>query len=511
MERPDLSFRLGRGGACAALCLALWLQGASAQPYDAGTDPIQQGRDLVASGRPAEAIPLLQRAVQSSPGDPSAHYGLAEAYFRNGDLLNALSSLRAAQARSGEPAFQQNVQTKARAIEAMLAEQGIMPPPAPALASTPLAETAPIEGQPTPAPAAPGPVSEFDAAAAALQSGDLDKAHILALTGLRSEPRSARGNYLLAEVLVGKKDLEGARKAYGEALAGTNLPPDRKDEIERKLLRLEVAMEPGMGDAPAAAAPAALAQRSFRPASSVEDAPAGPEDNAYRSPVNVAATLAASGDLAGPVRELRAHLASTPSDTQARIALARYLLDSGDDVSALDELGKAITAAPHNDGARNMRISIMMGRGDFGAALADLDAIVVAGRANVTTYINRGVANQRMGEGALALQDYDQAIAMDPASTGIYVNKATVLMEKRRDQAAIDALTTAIERDGRSVNAFLYRGMAYFNLGRFAPAIDDFGKALALDPGNSQALTYREQALKAANERAKAQMPPTVP
>ena len=455
------------------------------------------------------------QAAQAAPGDPNAHYALAEAYFRAGDLTNALASLRAAEARSVDPAFRQNVATKARAIEAMLMEQGAAPAaptPAPVLRA---ADPAPIPAPVAPPVAAPGPPSDFDAAAEALQAGDLDRAHILALTGLQKDPRSARGNYLLAEVLAGKKDLEGARKAYSDALNGTNLPPARKDEIQRKLLRLEVAMEPGLDGSAAADAPVRSADSQALPRAQVpaaaSTAASETDGSAYRSPLNAAATQAASGNLPGAIDELRHHLAANPSDTQARVALARYLLNSGDDVSALNELGQAINAAPANEAARTLRISILMARGEYGAALADLDAIVVAGRATATTYVNRGVANQRAGEATLALQDYDKAIAIEPSNTGIYVNKASALMELRQDQAAIDTLSIAIARDGNAVNALLYRGMAYFNRGSFAAAAEDFARVLVLDPGNSQALKYREQSLNAANERAKTQRPPSAP
>ncbi|MGE0669063.1 MAG: tetratricopeptide repeat protein [Sphingomonadales bacterium] len=498
--------RMCVGGAGAVLSFALMLPAATAQPHDTA----QQARDLIAAGRPTDAVPLLQQAVQAAPQDPQAHYALAEAYFRSGNLGSALLSLRAAEARSTDPAFLQNVQAKAKAIEAMLSQQGIATP-APAQPVVPPAAR-PMPQPPPPSPPVATPSSDFDAADAALRAGDLDRAHILALTGLRNDPRSARGNYLLAEVLVGKKDLGGARKAYEEALNGTNLPPARKDEIQRKLLRLEVAMEPGLGEmsgAPESAGSPPLPGPRLAPSPS--QAPTSTDDNAYRSPVNAAASMAASGNLDSAVGILRAHLAGNPSDVQARIALAGYLRNAGDDVSALDELGKAISGAPNNDNARNMRVLILMQRGEYGAALADLDAIVVAGRATATTYINRGVANQRLGEMSLALQDYDKALALEPTNTGIHVNKATVLIEQRQDQAAIDVLSVAIARDAYSANAFLYRGMAYFNLGRFTLAVDDFGRALALDPSNAQAVTYRENALKAADERAKMQMRSNAP
>ncbi|MEN3973975.1 tetratricopeptide repeat protein [Emcibacter sp. SYSU 3D8] len=514
MESGRLRLGLRASTACVALGLALCIQGANAQPYATGAESFQQGRDLIEGGRPGEAIPFLQQAVQAAPGDPDAHYALAEAYYRSGDLMSALTTLRAAQVRSIDPSFRQNVEAKAQAIETMLAEKR--------LSSTRLAPTdrtaeplplrTPVSGSAPPAanPAATISGSDFDAAGAALQSGDLDTAHILALTGLRTDPRSARGSYLLAEVLVGKKDLAGARKAYGDALSGTNLPASRKDEIEHKLLRLEIAMEPGLDGDPTPS-PVTTPDRLSSPVSPARTAQDGTENNAYRSPVNAAAMQAASGNVPGAIDELRRYLAGNPSDASARVALARYLIDSGDSSSALEELGKVIAITPANDTARDMRISILMANGDYGAALADLDAIVVAGRATATTFLNRGVSNQQLGERTLALQDYDQAIAMDPSNTGVFINKASVLMEMRQDQAAIDTLSMAIARDGSSLKAVLYRGMAYFNLGRFVPAAEDFGRALALDPGNSQASMYREKALNAVNERVKAGRPPVAP
>jgi tetratricopeptide (TPR) repeat protein len=486
--------RLGNG-VWPVLFLAASLQAAGAQPLDA-EDAIQEGRGLVASGHPAAAIPVLQRAVQTAPSNPAAHYALAEAYFRSGDLMNALSSLKVASALSNDPTFRQNADAKAQAIEAKLAQRGappteissapVTPPPAMAPPVTPPL-VAPAAAMPAPA----APASAFDEVDAALRAGDLDKAHILALTALRNDPTSARGNYLLAEILVRKKDISGARKAYEDALNGSNLPPARKEEIERKLLRLEVAMEPGLASAteepPASSAPAA--------AEFVTKA----EDTAYHSPLNVASAMAARGDLQGAIRELRAYVATNPSDQKAHVALARYLLDSGDNAAALDELRAAITLAPGDDIARNQRASLLMARGDYAGALADLDAVVVSGRATAVTYSNRGVANQHLGDLDLALQDYDKAIALDPANTTLSVNKGSVLIAKRQEQTAIEVLTAAIARGATTSGAFLYRGIAYFNMGQFNPAIGDFSKVIELDPANRQALLYRAQAYKVNN------------
>jgi Flp pilus assembly protein TadD len=92
---------LWRGPAAAwvpGLGLAIVVAAVCRLPLDTGSDDtfLNVGRQLVADGRPGEAIPLLQRAAARSPSDARGAFMLGVAFERVGDKASALQQFQRA-------------------------------------------------------------------------------------------------------------------------------------------------------------------------------------------------------------------------------------------------------------------------------------------------------------------------------------------------------------------------------------------------------------------------------
>jgi tetratricopeptide (TPR) repeat protein len=88
--------------AAAFLAASGALVAAPARPQD-GADLLQRGVDLLAAGRTAEAVELLERAAALLPEDPRTHYQLGRALFSAGRPADAVAPLEAALEAGAEP------------------------------------------------------------------------------------------------------------------------------------------------------------------------------------------------------------------------------------------------------------------------------------------------------------------------------------------------------------------------------------------------------------------------
>lgn len=442
-------------------------------------ETLPKARAMIEVGRPADAITMLKGIVEAAPHLVEAQFLLGEAYTRLGDGASALPYFNAVAERATDPAMRQEAMLKAKGLEAGLARRTALQ--APVVSPGSASETPQNKEQQAQA------ATQFDAAEASLEGGQVEKAHILALTGLRITPDSARGNYILAKILVRERALIQARDAYQMSLNALGLTPKQRDDAEGTLNVIQAELAARPGGTPPASKPAGP------PATTQTDVPQ-PQDAAFQSPVNTAAVLAARGNLQGAITTLRAYLINAPFDTAAQVILARHLKDAGDEAAALAELGQAIAGAPSDADARLLRASILMKRRDFTAAMPDLQNVIDGGNASAITYLNRGVAYQNLRDPARAIADYDRAITMEPTKAVAYINKGSALIQMHQDRPAIEALTIGLQHDPQSVEAFLSRGMAELNVFDLEAAVADFSRVLELSPGHRQALLYRAQA-----------------
>ena len=87
--------RLGPGVALALAVAVVSRVPLAPPPRPADTTLFNVGLGLLKSGRTAEAVPLLQRAVEAAPDDPAAHHALGVALTRVGDMSRAVEEFRA--------------------------------------------------------------------------------------------------------------------------------------------------------------------------------------------------------------------------------------------------------------------------------------------------------------------------------------------------------------------------------------------------------------------------------
>jgi tetratricopeptide (TPR) repeat protein len=232
-----------------------------------------------------------------------------------------------------------------------------------------------------------------------------------------------------------------------------------------KLLREAVMLEPTSVPARLALADALFASdaidAAFAEYARLTDGPGAPHAR-----YGVGRVLAARGDGAGAVRELRAAVALYPEFGAAWYALGMALRNSG-----LVEEARAALARAQEFGAR------------WPAVDDPLMAQVRSLRNDASAHAERGIQRERQGDVTGAIQAYEAAVAADPATVAPRVN-LIALYGRQRDwpkaAAHYDALTSA----GETVpaEAHFNQGVCLAAQGRLDAAADLFRLAVSSNP-----------------------------
>lgn len=262
LTRSTSRIRLVRGALTASLALVALLPRpglpAPQQPIlppDSAARPFLEGRELVGRGRYAEAIPKLEKALDTGHEKPQEsfgtsrhavdfydpHYWLGVALMETGQETRALAHLRSSAAGGTFP-NRRETEDRSRRIAELLRREAArnepppresapapLPSPTPAppaptagpvlpvpiLAATPPADPSPVPipgaGDPRIVPAPPPP--RLGAALAALAAGDFDRAAALVQAERRRSPGARELDLVEACALGGRYVLEGRRDA----------------------------------------------------------------------------------------------------------------------------------------------------------------------------------------------------------------------------------------------------------------------------------------------------------
>ncbi len=270
--------RLVRGALTAAVALAALLPRsglpapqASILPPDSAARPFLEGRALVEKGRYAEAVPILEKALETGHEKPresfgtsrhavdyyDPHYWLGRALMELGAEARALSHLRSSAAGGTFPTRRETEDRSRRIAELERREAARREPPAPASTPVPAPSPTPAAPLPTPGPpilpvptaaatppAAPTPVPvpgapeptlvpspppvSLAGALAALAAGDFDQAETLVRSERRRSPEARELDLVEASALGSRYVLEGRRDAALLSAARASLASFRR-------------------------------------------------------------------------------------------------------------------------------------------------------------------------------------------------------------------------------------------------------------------------------------------
>ncbi len=259
---PTSRIRLVTGAVTATVALATLLPQASLSapqqgilPPDSAARPFLEGRELAGRGRYSEAIPKLEKALQTGHEKPQEsfgtsrhavdfydpHYWLGVALMETGQEAKALTHLRLSAAGGTFP-NRRETEDRARRIAELVRREAARnePPPrevaaapvssptpappaptagplvpAPTLAAAPPADPTPVAvpGTPNPEIVPSPPPPRLGAALAALAAGEFERAASLVRAERRRSPGARELDLVEASALGGRYVLEGRRDA----------------------------------------------------------------------------------------------------------------------------------------------------------------------------------------------------------------------------------------------------------------------------------------------------------
>jgi tetratricopeptide (TPR) repeat protein len=224
-------------------------------------------------------------------------------------------------------------------------------------------------------------------------------------------------------------------------------------------------------------------------------------------------------------------LQANPSDTRARMVLARTYLQLGDGVGAESELRRAreggvpeaqtkhllahalllqnhaqraiqesAGAAPEHAGyAARVRGKAYMSLQDNGRASQEFAAAIAAAPNDGEVWTDVARFRRSTGELAGAIDAADRSVAINPRSIDALILRGELTRSQYGLAAAVPWFNRALELDPDNVTALLERATTFGDLGRMRAMLADSRRVLELSPANPVA--YYLQAMLAARAR----------
>ena len=185
----------------------------------------------------------------------------------------------------------------------------------------------------------------------------------------------------------------------------------------------------------------------------------------------------------------------------AALATAHYWL--GRTRAEQGRLGEAIAAFDATLSLRGDDVAALFGRGlahaglgDHAAAVADFDEALTLSPEHALALYNRGNSKAALGRRTEAIEDYGRAIRVLPTHAGAYCNRG-VLKRKLGDHAgALADYSRAIQLGPDDFEPLLNRGNLLAELGRSAEAAADFRALLELDDLPASTRAHAEGTLR---------------
>jgi tetratricopeptide (TPR) repeat protein/serine/threonine protein kinase len=302
---------------------------------------------------------------------------------------------------------------------------------------------------------------------ALMEQGDLPGALKAVRKAIELEPQSSKWTNNLGTVLHHRGDLPGAIAAHRKAVE-----LDRKNTWAYNNLGLALKENNDLRGALAA----------YRQAIRIDP------DYAYAY-MNLGVALKAQNDLAGALAASRKAIEMDPYCAKAHYNLGGDLSDSGDLVGAIKSYRTSIELDPkYADAHYNLGIALTK-KGDLaGAVIAYRKAIEIKPD-YLQAHLHLGDVFQQSGDQAGAIAAYQKVIAVarkaidaGQKSAAAHLDLGLALYHLGDLPRAIAALNKSIELDSKDAGAHSYLGMALLARGDFPGAIVAHHRAIACDP-----------------------------
>ncbi len=380
-----------------------------------------------------------------------------------------------------------------------------------------------------PAFATPEPASGLAAATAALQANDLASAWALFEAAGRADP-AAPGPYLgRSDVLVRRRDLDGAEAVLRQGLA---MAQPRGVLLRALGLLQALRNQPDAAIASYAAAIAAgepaaalhielgnlLSNKLDQPGRAIAHFDAAlataPGSAAAHFGKGVALlrtatletgpTAAPSAVVSAARAELEAAQRLDATDPMAPLALAQLHANQGDLPAALAALDTSLARAPGLLPARIIRGDLLQAAGRSAAAIEDYETVLRRDPKALNALLGLGVALQQGGNAAAAQAAYRRAIEVAPETPLALNNLAMILSEEKlRLPEALILAKRAATLAPASADLRDTLGWVRHRSGDLAGAEADYRAALELQPTSGTHL-HLGQVLAAAGRKAEA-------
>jgi putative PEP-CTERM system TPR-repeat lipoprotein len=391
-------------------------------------------------GDTALAIETARTAVDADPASPAAHFTLGMALAEDRQTSQAASSL--AEVLRINPRF---VVAQLMLSRLQLAEGNVD-------AAVQLAADAKRE-------APDNPEARLMLARGLVAQGNLPHAESEIRGLITDYPQVAAPHAVMGQVLMARRDVNGARAAFTRAL---ELDPNSVDAL-RGLLRL---------DAASGSVPAAVSRIETRLAANPKSAPLQ---------FVAAETYAAARQTDRAEKALRDGIALDPNNMQAYFMLGQLLASEQRLEQALAEFEIVAARQPNQSGAPTMAgiILEMLGREEearkrYEATVAAFPRAAVAANNLAWMYAERG------GNLDVALQLAQSAKAQLPDSPEVNDTLGWIYYKQNLPRLAIPPLEQSVAADPSHGGYHLRLGLAYAKAGEVEKAHSVLDRALAL-------------------------------
>jgi tetratricopeptide (TPR) repeat protein len=442
----------------------------------------KQGQLLLRIGRHADALRVLQRAVENAHGDPHAYFEVAEALRSQGAYADAISYYRQGlgvdpKNRHGRIAMAETLVLAGQYSEVVqITDPLLKENPNDVAAWKARADAWRALGRPSEVlyslrailllePDDPG--SLFETFRIDRDSGESKEAYDALSRLLASSAAESQDATLHLERgdLAARLGLtDEANASYSRA---AEIDPALKAEIAVRRARLRL-----------------TAGRPDLALEVLDDAEKGTPEG---TPASINLLLLRAQILTALERPTEARAVyegvrvRDPTSPVAVSGIARTMLDQGQHLEAAEFLSSAIPKVPQDASLYLLLIEAESGSGH-------LDRAAEVAKQAVAALPKSGVLWARAGEVAIALQNwpegagaYQHALAIDPAAVDSLLRAGFVADKMGHPNEALAFYERAAEADPRNLPAWTSRGLALVATGRPQEGAASFDRALALD------------------------------
>jgi len=331
------------------------------------------------------------------------------------------------------------------------------------------------------------------------QRGLLDRAEILYLEILRSDPQNFEVLQLLGVLASQKGNHTRAVEYIGYAIAQQPSNPHLHFNLGVSLEELGMIKEAADSYGRATSldtryADALLNQGNclVRLGDQVE------AELAYRFAIAARPSYAAAHSNLGNLLQEKGHLHDALSSHVQAVEcdpeVATYHFNLGNVLKELNQFGPALASydralglEPEYVAAWKNKGGAFIDLGRFEEALFCFEKSIALQSRDAKGYSNLGNALVGLRRFEEAITSFDRAIEIDPGDPQSYMNMGNALIGAGRPDAAIECLTRAVSIDTQYAEAYSNLGSALKSAGRFDEAFDQYDRAILLQPKLAEA------------------------